>query len=595
MSWYVNFVSVIDDKPNGGLPNQQYPAWVRYAATVVIEIALTGILLFVQRFLPLGQYPISYVLAIMLVAYYFGEGPAILAFLLGLFIFEYFFVPPFYTPLPHAETPMGWAAIIAFLLGTSVVSIATIVIRKSKRRVERIASDLLESQKDLNRAQTVAHTGSWRLDIRQNKLLWSDETYRIFGIPIGTQMIYENFLAAVHPDDRGYVEQKWADALSGKPYDIEHRIVVGGTEKWVREKAELEFDGYGKLLGGFGTVQDVTERKEAEERIRQINQDLKLRNAELTAERERWQGVVEGMADEVWIADTQGKMALINLPAVTQMGLEAFKDKTVYEVLEEVDILNPDGQLRPPQEAPLLRSLRGEIVRGEEMMRHRRTGKVRWRQFSSAPTRDAAGKITGAVAIVRDVTEQKETEQALRSEQEHKLAFYQATIMAATNGKLVITERPGIEQIAGSAVASWEISRPEEIGMVRRGVEEIAVTAGMEEAKIGELLVCVGEAGQNVVKHAGQGEVSVHKMEDALIIVVSDRGPGIPALALPNVALRPGYSTVGTLGMGYKMMIQFADKIYLATGPEGTTVGIEMKLHQVELQAGAAIMEKFGL
>jgi anti-sigma regulatory factor (Ser/Thr protein kinase) len=97
------------------------------------------------------------------------------------------------------------------------------------------------------------------------------------------------------------------------------------------------------------------------------------------------------------------------------------------------------------------------------------------------------------------------------------------------------------------------------------------------------------------VKHAGRDEASVYKMENALFIVVSDRGPGIPALALPEVALRRGYSTVGTLGMGYKMMIQFADRIYLATGTEGTTVGIEMKLHPAESQAGAGLIEKYQL
>jgi anti-sigma regulatory factor (Ser/Thr protein kinase) len=63
---------------------------------------------------------------------------------------------------------------------------------------------------------------------------------------------------------------------------------------------------------------------------------------------------------------------------------------------------------------------------------------------------------------------------------------------------------------------------------------------------------------------------------------MSDHGPGIPALTLPDVALRRGYSTAGTLGMGYKIMISFVDKVYLATGPKGTTVAVEMKLQPEE-------------
>ena len=67
---------------------------------------------------------------------------------------------------------------------------------------------LQESREDLNRAQAVAHTGSWRLDVRQNELTWSDETHRIFGIPQGTPLSYETLLATVHPEDREYVDRE---------------------------------------------------------------------------------------------------------------------------------------------------------------------------------------------------------------------------------------------------------------------------------------------------------------------------------------------------------------------------------------------------
>jgi PAS domain S-box-containing protein len=145
---------------------------------------------------------------------------------------------------------------------------------------------------------------------------------------------------------------------------------------------------------------EIAERKQAE-RAQQL-------------ERARWQGIVEGIADEVWTCDAQGKMSLLNLEAVTAMGLDIFKDKSVEEIYQEVEIFYPDGQLRPPEQAPLLHSLGGEIVRGEEIMRHRQTGITRYRQFSSAPTRDTNGTITGAVAIVRDVTDQKVAEEGLR-------------------------------------------------------------------------------------------------------------------------------------------------------------------------------------
>ncbi len=138
----------------------------------------------------------------------------------------------------------------------AVVSISDITERKNFEEALR------KSKVDLNRAQAVASTGSWRLGLESNRLLWSDETYRIFGIPEGTPITYDIFMASLHPDDRNYVDRQWREALDGGvPYDIEHRIVAGDTVKWVRERAELEFDKEGNLTGGFGTIQDITKRK----------------------------------------------------------------------------------------------------------------------------------------------------------------------------------------------------------------------------------------------------------------------------------------------------------------------------------------------
>ncbi len=127
---------------------------------------------------------------------------------------------------------------------------------------------LRESQADLNWAQAVGRIGSWRLNVQRNELRWSEENHRIFGVPKGHPMSYETFLGIVHPDDRDYVHRKWSAGLRGEPYNIVHRIVVGDTVKWVRERAELEFDADGKLLGGFGITQDITEHKQADDALR---------------------------------------------------------------------------------------------------------------------------------------------------------------------------------------------------------------------------------------------------------------------------------------------------------------------------------------
>ena len=134
----------------------------------------------------------------------------------------------------------------------------------ARKRREEV---LRKAQHDLKHAQAVARTGSWRLDTQRNVLLWSNENHRIFGVPKGTPMTYEAFLSKVHADDRKYVDTMWNAALQGEPYDIEHRIVVNGEVKWVRERAELEFDKDGTLQGGFGTTQEITDFVEMRQKL----------------------------------------------------------------------------------------------------------------------------------------------------------------------------------------------------------------------------------------------------------------------------------------------------------------------------------------
>jgi len=146
------------------------------------------------------------------------------------------------------------------------------LIESSERRKTQEA--LSKNQEDFKRAQSVGNMGNWRLNVQNNELLWSDENYRIFGVPKGTTLTYETFLSIVHPDDRNYVDKKWKAGMQGENYDIEHRIVADGKVKWVREKAFLEFDKRGALLAGFGITQDITVRRYNEETLRETRDYL---------------------------------------------------------------------------------------------------------------------------------------------------------------------------------------------------------------------------------------------------------------------------------------------------------------------------------
>ena len=98
---------------------------------------------------------------------------------------------------------------------------------------KQVEEDLAKKQYFLQKAQEIGNIGTWELDIIKDRLLWTDENYRIFGIPIGTELTYEIFLNCVHPDDREYVDTEWKASFNNKPYDIEHRLLVDGKVKTV--------------------------------------------------------------------------------------------------------------------------------------------------------------------------------------------------------------------------------------------------------------------------------------------------------------------------------------------------------------------------
>ncbi len=129
---------------------------------------------------------------------------------------------------------------------------------------------LRDSEAMLQRAQAVARVGSWQMDVASHSLEWSAETYRIFGLSPDTPADYSLFLSCIHPDDRPHVDAAWQAALKGAPYDIEHRIVVNGETRWVREMAELVVDADHALVSALGTVQDISDLKQMELELRHL-------------------------------------------------------------------------------------------------------------------------------------------------------------------------------------------------------------------------------------------------------------------------------------------------------------------------------------
>jgi len=160
-----------------------------------------------------------------------------------------------------------FASVCAALRTNRVLVERELALLRQKQAEEALVR---QNRDQLARSQEIAHVGSWLMELPAQRLVWSDETYRIFGLnPRDAEVTYATFLQAIHPEDRAAVESAYGDSLrAGRDaYEIEHRIVCSHTDevRYVHERCVHERDAEGVAVRSVGTVQDVTEQRRMEQ------------------------------------------------------------------------------------------------------------------------------------------------------------------------------------------------------------------------------------------------------------------------------------------------------------------------------------------
>jgi PAS domain S-box-containing protein len=445
---------------------------------------------------------------------------------------------------------------------------------------KRTEAALRASQESLARAQEVAHLGDWDHDLRTGDLRWSDEVYRIFGItPDSFAGTFEAYCRRIHPHDRTRVIQCLSeDAAKGGSCSVDYRIMCpDGTTRNVHEEARVVRDVAGQPVHLVGTVQDITERKRAEEERERLLRQVQF-------ERARTDAILNSSTNAIIFVDAASKHIQANPAAVRLFG-HPFVPEQGQEQYQP-QLLRPDGQPVALDELPTRRALNRQANVQEELIVVQPDGEHVPVLDSSGVVRFDGGQVIGAVAVLQDISALKEVER-LREEwtsviahdlrqpvtvivgyatsllgRETSLSIEQRNqighiLTAAQNlnnliadlldvsrietRRLVLQLQPtdlpavvaAVVERTTAAVASFARGQPIHVRVVGSIPPVLADPARIEQV-LGNLL-------NNAVKYGDPDSViavEVRRQDNKATVTVTNRGPGIPADEVAHVFTR---------------------------------------------------------
>jgi PAS domain S-box-containing protein len=261
---------------------------------------------------------------------------------------------------------------------------------------KRIELELKANEMQLIEAQQIANLGSWEWDVQANKVSWSDELYRIYGLqPQEVEVTYEGSLTWVHPDDRKLVKSTNEQTLHDKVHpNLVYRIIrQDGTVRVLQANGRVTDDDTGRIIKMVGTVLDITEQKRADESLRESE--------------ERYELAVEGSNDGLWDWNMETNDVYFSPRWKSMIGYEEHEVENIFKSWEAA--LHPDDRGHAFDTIGAFVDGRTSQYALEHRLQHK-DGTYRWILARAAILRDANGKPYRMSGSHTDITERKQLE-----------------------------------------------------------------------------------------------------------------------------------------------------------------------------------------